>query len=888
MSPSSWTLAFGDPPSFQQGYLPPALQRSRVSLIYSVAVPLPSLNQIRALMADGELELALEHLEPLLKEHAPRHRDEYIVHAGRLADLRRRRRTGLLTDEATNVERNRLTSDILAFTDAVERELVRVAPVGRVQTPFAKFTPMMVAGRSKGSDFSDAGGRLEQLERQFADARIGVFGRSVCVYGLGGVGKSQLVVEYAIRFRDRYPDGVVWITGGLSIDSQLATLAEQIGYTPEVSSQEKTKAATYWLDSHDGYLFIFDSIDSHDPVDQVYPKIRKPDLLVTSRELIGPEFSPLRLERLDPRDACDLVAHASHRSTDEPGWSELCSLLDYYALGLELAGGYLSLSRMSVVEYASLLKARGLDTYGLVDPSDERLAATRHVRSIRTTLSLNRDALGSRPDVLHLVELVAAWPVASVGETYLAELCGYADITAFRNTIREAERRCLIRLERDDRVGMHRLLAEVVRESTDQMTDGQLSAMGDTTLAWMERFRGVERTQTVNAELDGIEGLADILRDRGSAMWVSLYRKLGLVCATMGKIRLARDKFLAPALNEASKTASPRELAIYYKVMSDVGIRQGDLRSAFEFSLKRLHAYEASSPADSDALASANIQMASVLTLMAMGMSNQSLRTESFAQALHHNKRALYLYRSIHGPASPEAAVGAFYLGKTLESMGQLPECIRVLENAVADLQNAGPRGFNILSGHEYCDTAIAMACLADVLRLSGGRERRQSLFEQALLLASTHHGALSGKTADIYMLMSTGHVREAHYDLAGDCAEKALRIRDHIFGPNCVHCLGTLHWSAQQYHRGGADDDALRVALMGVKREGFRTAGLEARLASLFLIIARTTLRAGDIDHCRWALDSGDAIVSMFPSATKVARDLRKVRRLMTAVPFQ
>lgn len=94
-------------------------------------MPTSPFDDIRALLREGELELALEQLEPLVKEYAPRHRDEYIIQAGRLASLQKRRRMNLLTDQDAAVERNRLSADVLAFLDAIERELVRARPVDR-------------------------------------------------------------------------------------------------------------------------------------------------------------------------------------------------------------------------------------------------------------------------------------------------------------------------------------------------------------------------------------------------------------------------------------------------------------------------------------------------------------------------------------------------------------------------------------------------------------------------------------------------------------------------------------------------------------------------------------------------------------------------------------
>ena len=79
----------------------------------------PSLDQIRAMIADDSLEQAIE----LLKEH-PGVRDgalhrECLGHAGRLAHLRQRKRRGELGVEQEVVERNRQRAALLELVDEV-------------------------------------------------------------------------------------------------------------------------------------------------------------------------------------------------------------------------------------------------------------------------------------------------------------------------------------------------------------------------------------------------------------------------------------------------------------------------------------------------------------------------------------------------------------------------------------------------------------------------------------------------------------------------------------------------------------------------------------------------------------------------------------------------
>lgn len=112
--------------------------------------------------------------------------------------------------------------------------------------------------------------------------------RVVAIYGMGGVGKTQLALHYACISKPRY-DVILWIPAEtqMKMTQALATAANNLGLPLGDDSQDDYQSAMKirdWLNSTSRrILLVFDNVEKIDILLQVWPLTDKGSIVITTR-----------------------------------------------------------------------------------------------------------------------------------------------------------------------------------------------------------------------------------------------------------------------------------------------------------------------------------------------------------------------------------------------------------------------------------------------------------------------------------------------------------------------------------------------------------------------------------------------------------------------------
>ncbi len=327
-------------------------------------------------------------------------------------------------------------------------------------------------------------GREEILEKIKAELESGHEAAvTQVIAGLGGIGKTHIVAEFAFRQRDIY-QAVLWADAetSISLGKSVAEIAEKLNL-PEKDSQEQAvvfKAVQDWLTTNSNWLLILDNIEDFDLYENFVPAGIRGHVLITTRQKTRKQIAKIQVDEMEEEgtllllrrsgilglnDASDKVSKEVKTTAEK-----INAVFDGLPVALEMAGAYIEESGTTLEKYLELFESHGESFLNeIVEGGSYRKSVAEAFKlSLEKTIEQNP----TTGELIHLCAFLDPDSIPEIifkkGKEHLSESFNKAlgnDIK-WNQTVTDACRYSLLRKnENGESLSMHRLVQQVIRDN---------------------------------------------------------------------------------------------------------------------------------------------------------------------------------------------------------------------------------------------------------------------------------------------------------------------------------------------------------------------------------------------------------------------------------------
>src|SRR5450755_3291043 len=655
---------------------------------------------------------------------------------------------------------------------------------------------------------------LTQLASTLNKGQPTALSQPQAISGLGGIGKTQLALEYAYRSRGDY-QAVLWTQADTreNLTSSYLTIATLLNL-PEKGEQESTRvivAVKNWLQRSTDWLLILDNADELALARDFLPPSFGGHVLLTTRaqamgrfarclevDILSTELAALFLLRragLLPVEATLEQASEHDRSVARA----ICEEVGGLPLALDQAGAYIEETGCSLAEYQRLYQHRRADLLAerrgqLVDD---------HPLPVATTWSLSFAQVEQKsPAAADLLRLCAFLAPDAIPEEIITEGAEHlgpnlAPVGADTYLLHQAVEalRAYSLLSRDPQthtLSVHRLVQAVLKDQMNEKTQQQ----------WAERA-----VSTIDAARPAVE----------HGTWPQWERLLAHALACCELIEHQR-------IHAAEATELLQRTGWYLTERARYQEAELLLKQALSITEQEHGSEHLDTARDSVTLAylyqaQGKYEQAEPLYLRALSIREQQLGAQhpdtaeslnnlaslyqdqgKYEQAEPLYQRALSIREQQLGPDHPDTATSLNNLASLYWNQGKYEQAEPLYQRALTIDEKA--------LGSEHPGLATNLNNLAALYRAQGKYEQAEPLYQRALSIREQQLGPQHPDTAPSLNDLAGLYRAQGKYEQAEPLYQRALAIYEHVLGPqhpttqriraNYAHLLHTMGRDAE------------------------------------------------------------------------------------------
>ena len=691
---------------------------------------------------------------------------------------------------------------------------------------------------------------LDQLMQQLALKEPGqpttmhqaTLTQAQAIKGLGGIGKTQIAVEYAYRARKqgRFTH-TLWIAAG-SLEAILTSYVALADHLPAFPSKGETDQHTLvaaiirWLEQcEQSWLLIADNADDLSLIQPYLPRRGNGSILLTTRaQAVGSLASSFEVDTMGVMEGTHLLLRRAQRlnnATDEEmnEATNIVIALGQFPLALDQAGAYIEETGCSLRDYLQFYQTH---RYALLARRGKQ--ATLYPESVATTWSLSfQHVAQATPAAAELLRLCTFLAPDHIPEELFVQGAAHwplslqqavADPFTFNQLLEPLLAFSLVkRLSEDRLLSIHRLVQVVQMEQMEaqeqrQWAERVVCAVNDVfphnpkkeVDTWPQCQRYLEQAQAC----DTLAQQYQILLPEAA----ELLDRTGAYLSECALYKLAEPLFQrAVWIREQQEDPESLPMAELLYNLALLYSRQGKYAEAKPLHQRALHIREQQvGPEDplvgaslnglamtyyqlgryaeteplfqrvlhiqEQKLGSTHLSMAAPLNNLALLYSRQGKYTE--AELFY--KRALDIREQQLGPEHPYVVYSLNNLANLYQDQGRYAQAEPLYQRAIRIReQQLGP---------EHPDLAHPLEGLANLYRAQGQYTQAEPLYQRALHLREQQLASEHPLVAASLNSLANLYRDQGQYAQAEPLYQRALHIYEQQLGSEHIDVADVLH----------------------------------------------------------------------------------------------